>query len=67
MSGAWIIHSDSYYDEISYIVTWDGNELTNIKQSDGFDKVIFDNYSITSCSHNHTLFESDIGMWYNSE
>ena len=51
----------------SYTVTWDGNEITNIKQSDGFDKVIFGEYSIPSCPHNHTLLELDSGIRYSPE
>lgn len=61
-----LFHIDSYYGTF-YIVTWDGNEITNIKQSDGFDKLIFGEYSITSCPHNHTLLELDSGFRYSPE
>ena len=43
-----------------YIVSWDGNEIINTKQSDAIDKVQIGDCSITSCPQNHNLFELDI-------
>jgi len=48
----------------SYTVTWDGNEITNSKQSDALDKIIMGDCSITSCPQYHTLLSCILTDYY---